>query len=399
MTKSNPGLLALAIGAFGIGVTEFAPMGLLPVIAQDLGVSIPSAGLLISAYALGVMIGAPLMTLTTGRMPRRTLLIGLAAIFTLGNLLAAISGSYGMLLAARILTSFNHGAFFGVGSIVAASLVPPQRQAGAVAAMFMGLTIANVVGVPLATWAGEHLGWRASFWGISALGVVTMAALRLTLPAMPASHGGNALAEVRVLVQPVVLGALALTIVGSSAMFTVFTYIAPILRDVTGASLGFITAMLVTYGLGLTIGNWLGGRYADRSVDRTLAVTLAALSVILIAFAMLMGHAAASAVLIFLWGIASFALVPPLQLRVMTAAADAPNLASAVNIGAFNLGNAFGAALGGGVIASGLGYRAVAMAGAMTSAIGLIALLLSIRGRKTASSNIAGPKAEACADH
>jgi DHA1 family inner membrane transport protein len=377
--KLNLGLLALSVGAFGIGVTEFAPMGLLPVIASDLGVSIPAAGLLISAYALGVMIGAPLMTLTTGRVPRRMLLIGLAGIFTAGNLLAAVSDGYGMLLAARILTSFNHGAFFGVGSIVAASLVPPQRQASAVATMFMGLTIATVVGVPLATWAGEHLGWRASFWGISGLGVATMAALRLTLPPLPAPAGGNALAELRVLARGKVLGALALTVIGSSAMFTVFTYIAPILRDATHASLGFVTAMLVTYGLGLTAGNWLGGKFADRSVDRTLIITLASLSAILIAFAMLMPHAAPAAVLIFLWGVASFALVPPLQVRVMTAAADAPNLASSVNIGAFNLGNAFGAALGGGVIAAGLGYPAVALAGAATAAAGLIAVLLASR--------------------
>jgi DHA1 family inner membrane transport protein len=382
--KLNPGLLALSVGAFGIGVTEFAPMGLLPVIANDLGVSIPTAGLLISAYALGVMIGAPLMTLTTGRVPRRTLLIGLTAIFTAGNLLAAISGSYAMLLAARLLTSFNHGAFFGIGAIVAASLVPPERKAGAVAAMFMGLTIANVVGVPLATWAGEHLGWRAAFWGISALGVATMAALRLTLPALPAPTGGDAMAELRVLGRGRVLGALALTVVGSSAMFTVFTYIAPILREATHASLAFVTTMLVTYGVGLTVGNWLGGRFADRSVDRTLMVTLAALAAILILFALLMPHPGAVAILVFLWGIASFALVPPLQVRVMTAAADAPNLASAVNIGAFNLGNAIGAALGGGVIAAGLGYPAVALAGASTAVIGLVAVLLA--GRSTPAS-------------
>lgn len=377
--KLNPGLIALSIGAFGIGVTEFAPMGLLPIIAADLGVSIPSAGLLISAYALGVMLGAPLMTLTTGRVPRRTLLIALAGIFTAGNLLAAVSDSYGMLLAARLLTSLNHGAFFGVGSIVAAGLVPPQRQAGAVAAMFMGLTIANVVGVPLATWAGEHLGWRAAFWGIAALGLVTMAALRLTLPPLPAPNGAKVMAELRTLTRGDVLGALALTVIGSSAMFTVFTYIAPILRDETRASSAFVTAMLFIYGVGLTIGNWLGGRFADRSVDRTLIVTLASLSAVLVAFAMLMGYAAASAALIFLWGIASFALVPPLQVRVMSAASEAPNLASAVNIGAFNLGNAFGAALGGGVIAAGWGYQMVALAGAATSAIGLVAVWFSTR--------------------
>lgn len=377
--KLIPPLLALAAGAFGIGVTEFAPMGLLPVIAHDLHVSIPAAGLLISAYAIGVMLGAPLMTLTTGRVPRRTLLIGLAGIFTIGNLLAAISDSYGMLLFARIVTSLNHGAFFGVGSIVAASLVPPQRQAGAVAAMFMGLTIANVVGVPIATWVGEVMDWRVAFWGIAALGVVTMVALRLTLPAMPAPTGGDALAELRVLARRPVLAALGLTVLGASAMFTVFTYIVPILREQTHASLGFVTAMLVTYGLGLTIGNWLGGLYADRSADRTLIVTLASLSAVLILFAGLMSYSVPTAILVFLWGVASFALVPTLQVRVMAAAAEAPNLASSMNIGAFNLGNAIGAALGGGVIAAGLGYPAVSLAGALTSALGLGAVLLATK--------------------
>ncbi|MBN9464496.1 MFS transporter [Brevundimonas sp.] len=377
--KLNPPLLALAAGAFGIGVTEFAPMGLLPVIATDLGVTIPTAGLLISAYALGVMLGAPLMTLTTGRVPRRALLIGLVAIFTVGNLLSAVADSYGLLLAARVVTSLNHGAFFGVGSIVAAGLVPPNRQAGAVAAMFMGLTIANVVGVPLATWAGDVLGWRASFWGIAAIGVLVMAALRLTLPQLPAPAGGDMAAELRVLGRGPVLTALALTVIGSSAMFTVFTYIAPILREQTHASLGFVTTMLVTYGLGLTVGNWLGGKFADKSVDRTLIVTLAALSVLLIAFAVAMPFAVPTSILVFLWGIASFALVPPLQVRVMTAASDAPNLASSMNIGAFNLGNAIGAAVGGMVIAGGLGYPAVSLAGAVAAGLGLVLVLILTR--------------------
>ena len=377
--KLNPPLLALAAGAFGIGVTEFAPMGLLPVIATDLGVSIPSAGLLISAYALGVVLGAPLMTLATGRVPRRTLLIGLAGIFTIGNALSAHADNYALLMIARIITSLNHGAFFGVGAIVAAGLVPPDRKAGAVAAMFMGLTIANVVGVPLATWAGETLGWRASFWGIAMIGVMVMAALALTLPKAAAPAAGDMLAELRVLGRRRVLSALALTVIGSSAMFTVFTYITPILREQTGASLGFVTAMLVLYGLGLTVGNWVGGKFADRSVDRTLIVTLAGLSLVLLIFAVAMPLANVSAVLIFLWGIASFALVPPLQVRVMDAARDAPNLASAVNIGAFNLGNAIGAALGGAVIAGGLGYPAVALAGAAASALGLLMIVLMSR--------------------
>ena len=383
--KLNPPLLALAAGAFGIGVTEFAPMGLLPVIASDLGVSIPTAGLLISAYAIGVMVGAPLMTLTTSRLPRRTLLIGLAAIFTVGNALSAIADGYWPLLAARVVTALNHGAFFGVGAIVAAGLVPPNRKAGAVAAMFMGLTIANVVGVPLATWAGEMLGWRASFWGIAGLGVLVMAALALTLPKAPAPEGANILSELRVLGRGTVLAALALTVIGSSAMFTVFTYITPILREQTQASLGFVTTMLVTYGLGLTVGNWLGGRFADKSVDRTLVATLTALTLILIVFAFAMPFAAPTAVLVFLWGVASFALVPPLQVRVMAAASDAPNLASAVNIGAFNLGNAVGAALGGAVIAGGLGYAAVSLAGAAAAGSGLVLVLLMKRGNRPAA--------------
>ena len=378
--KFNPPLLALAAGAFGIGVTEFAPMGLLPLIAKDLGVSIPAAGILISAYAMGVMLGAPLMTLTTGRVPRRTLLIGLAAIFTIGNLIAALSGSYATLLIARLVTSLNHGAFFGVGSIVAAGLVAPHKRAAAVAAMFMGLTIANVVGVPLAAWAGELLGWRAAFWGIAALGVVTMAALWVTLPDMPAPADNDARSELRVLVRGPVLAALGLTVVGASAMFTVFTYIAPILREQTGGSIGFVTAMLMLYGVGLTIGNWLGGRFADRSVDKTLIVTLAALTAILVTFAIAMPYAGPTAVVIFLWGIASFALVPPLQVRVMSAAAAAPNLASSMNIGAFNLGNAISAALGGSVIAAGLSLPFVALAGAAASGLGLLAILL---GRNT----------------
>ena len=383
--KLNPPLLALAVGAFGIGVTEFAPMGMLPVIATDLGVSIPAAGLLVSAYAFGVLVGAPLMTLTTGRVPRRTLLIGLMGIFTLGNLLSAVAPEYWSLMAARVLTSFNHGAFFGVGSIVAASVVAPNRRAGAVAAMFMGLTIANITGVPLAAWAGETLGWRASFWGIAGLGALAMVALRLTLPhgrVEAATDGGAMKAELAVLKRGPVLAALALTVIGSSAMFTVFTYIAPILREQTLASSAFVTVMLVVYGVGLTVGNWLGGRFADKSVDRTLVVTLASLAALLVLFAVVMSWEAPAAVVIFLWGVASFALVPPLQMRVMTAAGDAPNLASAMNIGAFNLGNAIGAAVGGAVIAAGLGYPAVSLAGAVAAGLGLLLVLFLIRKRE-----------------
>ena len=382
--RINPPLVALAIGAFGIGVTEFAPMGMLPGIAADLGVSIPAAGLLVSAYALGVLLGAPLMTLTTGKIARRHLLIGLMAIFTLGNLMSAMATDYYSLLIARVVTSLNHGAFFGIGSIVAASVVAPDKRAGAVAAMFMGLTLATIGGVPLATWFGEAFGWRTAFWGIAGLGLVTMAALWFALPDVPLPKSNGVMAEIRVLGRGPVLAALALTMVGSGAMFTVFTYIAPILNSETHGSSTFITATLVLFGVGLTLGNIWGGKAADRSIDRTLIASLSALILVLLAFTVLMRWPLAAAVSILVWGIASFALVPPLQMRVMEAAKDAPNLASAVNIGAFNLGNAIGAALGGAVINAGLGgavinaglgYPAISVAGAAMAALGLLMAL------------------------
>ncbi len=373
--RINLPLIALAIGAFGIGVTEFAPMGMLPSIATGLGVSIPAAGLLVSAYAVGVLIGAPLMTLATVKIPRRYLLIGLMAIFTLGNLMSAVASDYLSLLLARVVTSLNHGAFFGVGAVVAASVVPPEKRAGAVAAMFMGLTLATIGGVPLATWFGEMFGWRTAFWGIAGLGLVAMAALWYALPNVPLPKGDGAMAEIRVLGRGPVLAALALTVVGSSAMFTVFTYIAPILHDQAQASTTFITGMLVLFGVGLTLGNMWGGKAADRSIDRTLIVSLVVLIAVLLVFPLLLGWAVPTALAILVWGAASFALVPPLQMRVMEAAKDAPNLASAVNIGAFNLGNAVGAALGGAVINAGLGYPAISFAGAAMAALGLLMVL------------------------
>ncbi|BCI69841.1 major Facilitator Superfamily protein [Sphingomonas sp. S17] len=383
--KFNLGLIALAVGAFGIGVTEFAPMGMLPVIAADLRVSIPAAGLLVSAYAMGVLVGAPLMTLTTGRIDRRTLLIALMGIFTLGNALSAAADGYWMLMAARIVTSFNHGAFFGVGSVVAASLVPPDKRAGAVAAMFTGLTVATIGGVPAATWVSEAVGWRSAFAGIAGVGAIAMLSLRLALPPLPAAEGGDMRAELRVLTRGPVVMALALTTIGFGGVFTVFTYIVPILRDVTHGSTGYVTAMLMLFGVGATIGNGVGGRLADRSVDRALMTMLAIMALTLLAFTVLMQWPMTAAITILIWGIASFAIVPPLQMRVMDAASDAPNLASAMNIGAFNLGNAIGAALGGGVIGAGLGLPVVSLAGAAMAAAALI-MLLAFRRQPRARS-------------
>lgn len=383
--KFNLGLLALAVGAFGIGVTEFAPMGMLPVIAADLQVSIPAAGLLVSAYAMGVLIGAPLMTLTTSRIDRRTLLIALMGIFTLGNALSAVADGYWMLMAARVVTSFNHGAFFGVGSVVAASLVPPDKRAGAVAAMFTGLTVATIGGVPAATWVSEAIGWRTAFAGIAGVGAIAMLSLRLALPPLPATQGGDMRAELGVLTRGPVVMALALTTIGFGGVFTVFTYIVPILRDVTHGSTGYVTAMLMLFGVGATIGNGVGGRLADRSLDRALMTMLTIMALTLLAFTVLMQWPATAAIAILVWGIASFAIVPPLQMRVMDAASDAPNLASAMNIGAFNLGNAIGAALGGGVIGAGLGLPTVSLAGAALAAAAL-AMLMAFRRQPSAAA-------------
>lgn len=373
------GLGTLALGAFGIGVTEFAPMGMLPAMASDLQVSIPTAGLLVSAYALGVMAGGPVMALLTTGMERRRQLMVLTCLFTLGNLLAALSHSYGMLLTARLITSLHHGAFFGTGALVAAELVPPQRRSAAVATMFMGLTLANLAGVPLAAWASEHIGWRMAFWGMTMLGLGTLVALRFALPCLPPLESGHPLAEMRVVLRPAVLRALALTVFGSTALFTVFTYIAPILRHETQGSVNYVTAMLITCGAGFTLGNWLGGRAADRGLARTLFAAFAVLTLILLAFPLVMRLAVPMAVLIFLWAVASFALVPALQVGVMAAAHDAPSLASTMNIGAFNMGNAMRAALGGAVIAAGWGYVMVPLAGAGAAAVAVAFMALSGR--------------------
>lgn len=373
--KINVPLLALALGAFGIGVTEFSPMGMLPIIADDLGVSIPRAGMLISAYAFGVLVGAPVMTLVFANMARRNLLLLSMGIFTLGNLMSALADSYNMLLLGRVITSFNHGAFFGVGAIVAMSVVAPEKRAGAVAAMFSGLTIATIGGVPLAAYVGEAIGWRPAFFVMAVIGVITMIALRLSLPPMVNTQKANVRHELGVLVKGPVLMALLLTVVSSSAMFTVFTYIVPILQGETLASTHFVTAMLVLYGVGLSLGNYVGGRFADRSLYLTLVFSLIAVAVLLVIFAVVSASTLAVAPLIFLWGIASFALVPPLQSLVVQEAKEAPSLASAMNIGAFNLGNALGAVLGAAVINSGLSLNAVPLAGAATAVLGLLLVL------------------------
>lgn len=377
--KINYPLLALAIGAFGIGTTEFSPMGLLPVIARGVDASIPAAGMLISAYAVGVMIGAPIMTLLLSHRARRSALIFLMAIFTLGNVLSAIAPDYTTLMLSRILTSLNHGAFFGLGSVVAASVVPREKQASAVATMFMGLTIANIGGVPAATWLGETIGWRMSFLATAALGLIAMVSLWLSLPKGGAGARPDVRKELSVLVRPQVLSALLTTVLGAGAMFTLYTYIAPVLHHVTNASPAFVTGMLVLIGVGFSLGNYLGGKLADRSVNGTLKGFLLLLIVIMAAIPWLAQSQPGAALSMVVWGAATFAVVPPLQMRVMRVASEAPGLSSSVNIGAFNLGNALGAAAGGAVISAGLGYSVVPVMGAVIAAAGLLLVLISSR--------------------
>ncbi|NBA98341.1 MFS transporter [Pseudomonas sp. R5(2019)] len=370
-------LLALAVGAFGIGTTEFAPMGLLPVIADGVEVSIPTAGLLISAYALGVMIGAPIMTLALGRMPVKKALMALMTLFVIGNLLSAIAPGYWTLLGARLITSLNHGAFFGLGSVLAASLVPRDKQASAVATMFMGLTIANVGGVPVATWIGQQIGWRMAFAGTAGLGLLAIAALAVSLPKGEAGQMPDIRRELKVLTRPAVLRAMATTVMGAGAMFTLYTYVAPVLSTLTGASAGFITIGLMLIGIGFTVGNALGGKLADWSLEGSTKLFLALLALTMVALPLILTSHIGALIGLLVWGAVTFAIVPPVQIRVMQAAAEAPGLASSVNVGAFNLGNALGAAVGGGVISAGLGYAAVPIAGGLLAAAGLLLVMAS----------------------
>lgn len=379
--KVNYPLLALAVGAFGIGTTEFSPMGLLPVIAKGVDVSIPAAGMLISAYAVGVMVGAPLMTLLLSHRARRNALIFLMAIFTLGNVLSAIAPDYTTLMLSRIITSLNHGAFFGLGSVVAASVVPKHKQASAVATMFMGLTIANIGGVPAATWLGETIGWRMSFLATAGLGVIAIIGLGLSLPKGGAGEKPDVKRELSVLVRPQVLSALLTTVLGAGAMFTLYTYISPVLHTITDATPAFITLMLVLIGVGFSIGNYLGGKFADRSVSGTLKGFLLLLMLIMLAIPFLARTEIGAAFSMVVWGAATFAVVPPLQMRVMRVAHEAPGLSSSVNIGAFNLGNALGAVAGGAVISGGLGYSFVPVMGAIVAGGALLLVFFSSRSQ------------------
>ena len=372
-------LLALAAAAFGIGTTEFVIMGLLPDVALDLGVSTPEAGMLVSGYAIGVVIGAPVLAVLTARLPRKPALIGLMALFILGNALCALAPTYGLLMAARVVTAFCHAAFFGIGAVVAADLVPREKRAQAMALMFTGLTFANVLGVPLGTALGQAAGWRATFWVVTLIGMLAVTALAAWLPSrLPLQKGGSLISEFRSLAKPPVQLALLISTLGSISLFTVFTYIAYILRDVTGFSATSTSWVLLLFGLGITVGGLAGGRLADWRLLPALGGLFALLAVVMAAFSWTSHFQGATLVTIFIWGALSFATVPATQMRVIDQAHRAPNLASTLNQGAFNLGNARGAWVGGAMIGAGLPLTALPLVGAGVALLALGAVVASM---------------------
>ncbi|MFJ6701115.1 MFS transporter [Streptomyces sp. NPDC091272] len=371
-------LVALALGAFGIGTTEFVIVGLLPEVAGDFGVSIPSAGMLVTGYALGVVVGAPLMTAAGARLPRKIMLAALMVVFIAGNLLCALAGDYNLLMIGRLVAALTHGAFFGIGSVVAAGLVAPEKKAGAIALMFTGLTVANVLGVPLGTFLGQHFGWRSTFWAVTAFGIVGLLGILALVPHQPRDPDAGLRRELAVFRSPQVWLALLTTTLGFAGVFASFTYIAPMMTGVAGFSEGAVTWLLVLFGAGLCVGNMVGGRLADRSLMRSLCLILAALATVLVVFVFTAHAALPAALTLAAFGAIGFATVPPLQMRVMQKAEGAPALASAANIAAFNLGNALGAWLGGTAISHGLGYTAPNWIGALLAAAGLLVALLSV---------------------
>lgn len=374
-------LYALTAGAFGIGVTEFVIMGLLMEVGADFGVSVSAAGLLISGYALGVVIGAPILTALTARLARKTTLLGLMAVFTIGNAACALAPDYATLMAARVLTAFAHGTFFGVGSVVATTLVAPDRRASAIAILFTGLTVANVVGVPFGTWLGQAYGWRATFWAVTIVGLAAFVIIarcvpRDRAPAIVPDFRSDVAALMR---RPVLLGLLT-TVLGYAGVFAVFTYIAPLLINVTGFPETAVSPILFVFGGGLIAGNLLGGRLADRWLVPTMLGSLLLLAIVLLLMGLALESRGLAVVLVGLLGISAFGTVAPLQMWVLERAQGAgQSLAASFNIAAFNLGNAIGAWLGGWVIDHGPGLGGVAFIAALLPLAGLAVALWALK--------------------
>jgi DHA1 family inner membrane transport protein len=395
------GLIALALGGFGIGLTEFVIMGLLPEVAADFSVSEATAGWLISGYALAVVVGALLLTAAVTRFERKPVLAVLLVLFIAGNLVSAVAPGYSMMMVGRIIAALAHGAFFGIGAVVAADMVAPTKKAGAIAIMFTGLTAANVLGVPFGTMLGQAAGWRSTFWAITGIGVLALIGILTLVPrtgrdgAAAQAGSGGLRSELRAFRSGQVWLSILVTILGYGGMFGAFTYIAFTLTEVTGFDASTVPWLLVLFGVGLFIGNTVGGKAADRNVDRTLLVVLAALVVILAAFALTANNQPLTIASIVLMGGFGFATVPGLQMRVMKYANSAPTLASGANIGAFNVGNALGAWLGGVTITAGLGYTSPIWAGAGITLLGLGVMAFAAANAKGRGEG--GPTAEASA--
>ncbi|AMS39807.1 sugar MFS transporter [Aminobacter sp. Y103A] len=363
-------IFALTIAAYAIGTTEFVIVGLLPTVAQDLHITLPLAGLIVSVYALGVTFGAPVLTALTGRIERKPLLLGLMALFVVGNTAAALSPSYELLLVARVLSAFAHGVFFSVGATIAADLVPENRRASAIAMMFMGLTVAIVTGVPLGTFIGQTFGWRATFWGVSLLGVIAFVGIAALLPStLNKAAPSSLLDQVRVLGSGRLLLVFAMTALGYGGTFVTFTYLASILEQITGFQASSVSLILVLYGLAIAIGNIAGGRIADRNPVKALTVLFALQAMVLVLFSFTALSPVWTLATLAALGFLSFANVPGLQLYVVQLAKEhrpgAVDVASALNIASFNLGIALGAWIGGLVVASPLGLGATPWVGAV----------------------------------
>ena len=371
-------ILALAVGAFAIGTTEFVAMGLLPQMAGTFGVSIATAGWLITAYALGVVVGAPTLTALTHSWPRKRVLTGLMALFVVGHAATALAPTFGALVGARFLSGLGHGAFFGASALVARKIAPPGRQGQAMALVFTGLTVANVVGVPAGTYVGQQLGWRLTFALVGLIGVATIAAILAIVPEVE-TRAGSLRSEFAAFRRSQVWWTLLIVTVGFASMFTVLSYVSPLLTDVAGFSEGAVSWVLILFGVGATLGNVLGGRLADWRPYRTLAVGFAAQAVVFTGLFLFAGNRVAAAVGVFLFAFVAFTMSAPIQTRGITAAGGGASMASAAMQAAFNIGNAMGAFLGGIVIDGGFGYAATAVVALVLALLGLAILAEATR--------------------
>ncbi len=373
-----PAMLALALGGFGIGTTEFVTMGLLPEIARGMGTSEPTAGHAVSAYALGVVVGAPVIAALCARVPRKRLLIALMIAFTVGNAATVLAPTFGTLVAARFVSGLPHGAYFGVASLAAATLAPVGQRAKAVAAVMLGLSAANVVGVPAATWMGQHLGWRDAYVVVAVIGLATIAALVRFVPELTGIRMTDPRTELGALRKSQVLLTLLVGAVGFGGMFAIYTYITTTLTDVAGMRVGLVPIVLMLFGLGMVAGNIIGGILTDRGVDRAIFAALLSMVVILAGFIAAAHNPYTAAIAAFFVGASGAALGPALQTRLMDVAHEAQTLAAALNHAALNIANAAGAWLGGLVIAAGLGYTAPAVVGTALATLGVLLFTVTV---------------------